>query len=268
MWLRNQALDHRLRLHFPLPFSAAYSCADGAFYVNRRPPGELRREAGSGEVELPTYPMRSFVDAADERRGLALVTDGLHEYELLAGKELAVTLLRSVGWLSRDDLAYRVGHAGPALATPSAQELGEHSYRFGLVFHRGDWESGGVWRAAEELLLPFRVVGPDPGLALPGPLAGGMTGQNQGALPVHQSIDLEPPSIQMTALIPRPEGYDIRLLNASDRPHRARVAIQPLPVAVSAVRLVGEQRTAPAMIDGRYELGLRPWEIATLRVRP
>ncbi len=34
--LDNQAKDHRLRVHFPLPFPVALSDADGAYHVTRR----------------------------------------------------------------------------------------------------------------------------------------------------------------------------------------------------------------------------------------
>jgi hypothetical protein len=34
--------------------------------------------------------------------------------------QIALTLLRCVGWLSRDDLSTRRGHAGPYMATPGA----------------------------------------------------------------------------------------------------------------------------------------------------
>ena len=101
--------------------------------------------------------MWSFVDASDGRVGLAVITDGLHEYELLAGgrQELALTLLRGVGWLSRDDLTTRTGHAGPGLETPGAQLLGEQRFRYSLFFHAGDWERAAVWRAAEAALVPI-----------------------------------------------------------------------------------------------------------------
>ena len=39
---------------------------------------------------------------------------------------LGLTLLRCVGWLSRDDLSTRYKHAGPGLETPGAQCLGLH----------------------------------------------------------------------------------------------------------------------------------------------
>src|SRR2546429_2659093 len=88
---------------------------------------------------------------------MALIPDGLQEYEVLsdAPQELALTLLRAVGWLSRDDLTTRTGHAGPALETPGAQVLGEHRFRYSLFFHAGDWEGAAVWRAAEAALVPM-----------------------------------------------------------------------------------------------------------------
>src|SRR5207248_6757983 len=91
----NRATDHRLRVQFPLPFSATESAADTPFHVTRRPVVAAHRDPGSPELALPTYPMWSFVDASDGRIGLALIADGLHEYEVLpvARQELALTLL-------------------------------------------------------------------------------------------------------------------------------------------------------------------------------
>src|SRR5207237_25815 len=153
----NRAEDHRLRVHFPLPFQAGHSVADTAFHATARAVAAARRDPGAAELELPTYPMWSFVDVSDGRAGLALIAHGLHEYEVLPGppQELALTLLRSVGWLSRDDLVTRAGHAGPEMETPGAQVPGGHRFRYSLFFHAGDWQSGGVWRAAESVLQPI-----------------------------------------------------------------------------------------------------------------
>jgi alpha-mannosidase len=52
----------------------------------------------------------------------------LHE-----GGTIAITLLRAVGFLSRDDLPERQGHAGPELATPSAQCIGSRTYRYTVL---------------------------------------------------------------------------------------------------------------------------------------
>jgi alpha-mannosidase len=194
--------------------------------------------------------MRSFVDVSDGLVGMALITDGLHEYEVLPGEqpELALTLLRAVGWLSRDDLATRTGHAGPAIETPGAQARGEHRYRYSLFPHSGDWEQASVWRAAEAALLPL-VAGRGPTLSTPAPM-----------------IELEPDCTQLTACIPRPDGYELRILNASDHPQAATVRLAPAPTDIVTVSLGGSIGHRPIGSNGRIELALRAWEIATLRV--
>jgi mannosylglycerate hydrolase len=248
--LDNRAADHRLRVHFPLPFVPAASAADTPFHVTRRPVVEAKRDPGAPEVELPTFPMRSFVDLSDGRVGLALITDGLHEYEVLPppATELALTLLRAVGWLSRDDLTTRTGHAGPAMPTPGAQVPGRHEYRYWLHFHAGDWETGNVWRAAEAALLPFEV------------------GQGPRRQPVARGIELDPPCVQMSACIPRADGFDLRILNAADHETEALALIQPLPGAVFVVDLLGEVQAPSAITAAGVRLSLRPWQIATLRI--
>ena len=246
----NRASDHRLRAHFPLPFHAGESAADTPFHVTRRPVTGARRDPGASEIELPTYPMWSFVDVSDGRAGVALIAEGLHEYEVLPGQpqELALTLLRSVGWLSRDDLTTRTGHAGPAIETPGAQLPGGHRFRYSLFFHPGDWKRGGVWRMAESTLVPL-VPGRGPAVSPPGPL-----------------IELDPDSIQMTALLPRPGGYDLRVLNASNAACPASVHLQPQPAEVTSITLGGDPREQLAVKDGVVRLSLPPWGIATLRV--
>ncbi|MDQ6713988.1 MAG: hypothetical protein M3Z28_12485 [Candidatus Dormibacteraeota bacterium] len=245
----NRAEDHRLRVHFPLPFEASRSAADTAFHVTARGVGPAHRDPGAAELELPTYPMWSFVDMSDGRAGVALIAPGLHEYEVLPGppQELALTLLRSVGWLSRDDLVTRIGHAGPELETPGAQVSGGHRFRYSLFFHAGDWQQGGVWRAAESAILPL-VIGHGTPVSTAAPV-----------------IEMEPDCIQMTALLPRPGGYDLRLLNASDASGEARVRLQPQPADVTVVNLGGVARERLTTKDGVLTIPVRPWEIVTLR---
>jgi alpha-mannosidase len=248
--IENRATDHRLRTHFPLPFTADESAADTPFHVTRRRVIEPRRDPGAPEVELPTYPMRSFVDVSDGRIGLALITDGLHEYEVVTGEPqvLALTLLRAVGWLSRDDLATRSGHAGPAMETPGAQVLGEHRFRYSLYFHHGNWEEASVWRVAESTLVPLR------------------SGRGSTPAAMTRLIELEPDCIQLTACVPQANGYALRLLNASDRPHDANLRLQPRPTAVERISLAGV-RLEPVTFGGDgVQLSMRPWEIVTLRL--
>jgi mannosylglycerate hydrolase len=87
--------------------------------------------------------------------GLAVGVDGLREYSVLPdGGTIAITLLRAVGFLSRGDLPERRGHAGPELATPSAQCIGPREYRFALVPMEEKTELVDAARRIREWLSP------------------------------------------------------------------------------------------------------------------
>ncbi|WP_238322294.1 hypothetical protein [Vibrio mexicanus] len=109
------------------------------------------------EAKVSVNPSQSFVTA-----GAVQVTHlGVTEYRVVeaqAGDELAMTLLRSVGWLSRRDFSTRGNGAGPDLPTPEAQCLGEHDYR--LRVHLGRVESEVQCQRAEGLrYAPMLVKG-------------------------------------------------------------------------------------------------------------
>ena len=163
----NHARDHRLRAHFPLPHTVAGSDAECAFAVVHR---GLAAEGGPQEHGLPTFTSRRFVDCsgvdrADATAGLALVHDGLLEYEVVAdGREVALTLLRATGWLSRPTTAYRVEPAGPPIAVPQAQLLGERVARYAVLLHDGDWRGAKLHARADEALVPLFVA---PGVRTP-----------------------------------------------------------------------------------------------------
>jgi alpha-mannosidase len=76
-------------------------------------------------VAIPTYPASGFVAAG----GTALLLDHVTEYEVV-GNELALTVLRSTGLISRTDNPWREDPAGPALPIPAAQMRGPHSFSF------------------------------------------------------------------------------------------------------------------------------------------
>jgi alpha-mannosidase len=144
----NRRRDQRLRLLVPAGTSGGCwaGTAFGAVHRPYRPPGS---EAGV-EYDLRTDPARVWVDAG----GVAVMMPGPFEYELVDGA-IAVTLLRCVGWLSRGDLRNRPGHAGPGIATPGAQMLGDYSFEVGVLRHDGDWEEAQIARWAEVFAHPL-----------------------------------------------------------------------------------------------------------------
>jgi hypothetical protein len=152
----NRCRDHRLRAHFLLPGAVDGSDAECAFAVVRR---GLSVEGGPSEVGLPTFVSRRFVDCSDGTAGLGLVHDGLLEYEVVGnGTELALTLLRATGWLSRLEPSLRPNPAGPPVAVEGAQMRGKVVCTYAVVPHRGDWRAAGLPERADEVLVPLERV--------------------------------------------------------------------------------------------------------------
>lgn len=124
MMIDNHASDHRLRLRLPLGLRGVAAVAGSAFGSVRRTPGKVSRKAFPAEWPVATAPAQRWVAVARGKRGLAVLAPGFFEYEWTAAGDLLITLLRSVGELSRDTLVTRPGHAGWPTATPGAQCLG------------------------------------------------------------------------------------------------------------------------------------------------
>jgi len=85
-----------------------------------------------------------------------VIQDGNHT-------EIALTLLRCVGWLSRDDFSTRKNHAGPFLATPSAQMIGAWEFDYSIIPHKGYWNSKDgqnfPYQEANQYITPLRAFG-------------------------------------------------------------------------------------------------------------
>jgi alpha-mannosidase len=82
---------------------------------------------------LATYPSRRFVQAG----GLTVVHEGLLEYELVditdgQAHELALTLLRATGMLSRVEMTYRPMPAGPPDRLEGPQMAGNVEARYAI----------------------------------------------------------------------------------------------------------------------------------------
>jgi alpha-mannosidase len=126
----------------PLLEPADSSLAQGQFAIVQR---GREPEGGYGEVAIPTYPASSFVAAG----GIVLLLEHVTEYELL-DDELALTILRSTGLISRNDNRYREDPAGPSLPIPAAQMRGHWSFSFAYLPNVDD-----VLENAEAFRLPF-----------------------------------------------------------------------------------------------------------------
>jgi alpha-mannosidase len=157
----NRASDHRLRVLCETGTRAlTHQCGAAFALLERSNRFEVRRRW----VEPPTSEacVHDFVAVKGATRGLAVGVEGLREYSVLHdGGTIAITLLRAVGFLSRGDLPERKGHAGPELATPSAQCLGSRTYRYAVLPLDEHTDVTRAARSVHEWLSPPLVVSGD-----------------------------------------------------------------------------------------------------------
>jgi mannosylglycerate hydrolase len=242
--LDNQCDDHRLRAHFPLPAPVRGSDAECAFAVVQR---GLTAEGGELEFGLPTFVSRRFVDASDGAVGLALLHDGLLEYEVVGeGTELALTLLRAVGFLSRSEPSLRPNPAGPLLPVRGAQMRGPNVCDYAVLPHRGDWRAADLYAEADTFLVPLE--------------RGRVSATSARSLPATGTA-LEIDGAEVSAVARDAGGLVVRLFRTAPGTGEATVTQAGLPARGWIIDLRG----APlAAFDG--SVTMRPWEIVSLRL--
>ncbi|HWD44072.1 MAG TPA: glycoside hydrolase family 38 C-terminal domain-containing protein [Actinomycetota bacterium] len=248
----NPCRDHRLRLHVPLAAPTERSFAEGQFAVVER---GISAEGGHGEVPLPTFPAAGFVDAG----GVAVLLDHVTEYELLADPpELALTLLRSVGQISRDIHRYREEPAGPQTPTPGAQCLGIGATDLAIYPHQGTWHEDGV-------LTFMECFGHDllaaPGSGPPGRRGGPATVRGLGG----GGLTVEGAGVTLSSLRRRGDWLELRL--ACQHPFPATATVDGGVVAARAADLLGRPGPGLPVAGGTLRLHLRAWEVRTVQLR-
>jgi mannosylglycerate hydrolase len=241
----NPCRDHRVRLHLPLARPAATSAAEGQFAVVER---GLSAEGGHGEVPLATFPARGFVDAG----GAAVLLEHVMEYELLADPpELALTLLRAVGQISRNANRYREEPAGPEVATPGAQCRGPWSVGLAVYPHAGTWHADGVLEQAERYQHDLlAAAGTAPAAAGPGEGAG---------------LEVAGEGVALSALRRRGEWLELRL--AREHPEPGTATVGGGVVAAREADLLGRPGADLPVAGGSLRLELGAWEVRSVQLR-
>jgi alpha-mannosidase len=210
--------------------------------------------AGSPEKPVGTWPQKTFTDLNDGANGLAVANRGLPEYEAIVESDgtvtLALTLLRCVEWLSREDLPTRPGHAGPMMRTPGAQLPGSWTFDYSLIPHEGGWQN--AYSEAHRFARPLRAVR----------VRGG-----DGSLPAEASlVTLDSPEVVVSALklAEDSDRIAVRVYNISDEPTSASVRLNTGAGSASHVDLNEENGSPVVMQGGAMRMSLKRNEIVTL----
>ncbi len=188
----NEAHDHRLRMLFPTGGNGGDARAATTCDVVARPPGAAD-STGWVHPAPSTFCQQGFVYAG----GLTVAAPGLPEAEVTDAGVIALTMVRSVGWLALMDLESRPIPAGPVVSTPGAQCRTPFDFRLSLL---GALDP----RAARDFELGLKAV---PAGERP------LIGAGASAFALDSSLVL------LESMKPAEEGPGVvvRLLNPTDR---------------------------------------------------
>ncbi len=260
--LENRALDHRIRLLFPTGAgTVAESRADTAFGVVTRAAERFVPATPPPEAPVSAAPLQSFVDAGDAGRGVTVFSEGLMEYEVVRtgeGASIGLTVLRSVGWLSREDLRTRRGNAGPSLPTPGAQCLGAYDFRFAFAPRHAPPTEATLCDLARAFLAPPRVV-----VGTNGPRGNSPLGRRHSFL----SVGTEPAGAVVASALKKADDRDsviLRVFNPGERPVESVVRRDPGLREAHRTNLREQPQQQVPVSEGQARLTLGPRKIATL----
>ena len=163
--LENNSKDHRIRVLFPTKIKADKVYADGHFYVV---PRMLKLPEAEKWVQkpLPTNHQKDFISISDNSKTFAVLNKGLPEYEAIVNEDgtitFAITLLRCIEWLSRDDFITRKSHAGPGFNTPGAQCIGKHKFELAIITEsKSNWLDSEIHLRGKEFNNPLKPIFPN-----------------------------------------------------------------------------------------------------------
>jgi alpha-mannosidase len=250
-------LDHRLRLILRTGVSGASVYADAAFGAVHRVPTAVPAADSRSEMPPTTAPLHRYVSLFGATGGATVFSDGLAEYEVTPAGDVAITLGRAVGMLSRIDLPERPGHAGWPEETPFAQGPGPIEAAFAFMPHESVRTSATIdtiERTADDVLLPLTGSTLRSALAVPAATFG---------------IELEGEGLAFSTAKESDDGEWIvlRAINLTDEPRRGswRIAL-PLREARRS-RLDETAAEALEIRDGAIDFTAGPRAIVTILAR-
>ncbi len=274
--IHNAAENHKFTVTFPTGIRASSAYVDESFLIAER---RLTLPDSTGWVEDPTALMhqRTFTDLSDNEQGFAVFNRGLPSVEVSESGEIALTLLRCVGWLSRDDLWVRRIAAGPLVPTPGAQCIGDYTFEYALLPHQGDWH--GAYAHAYNYNAPLyarradthpglelremNITRDDPALVTPIPFP------REGKVPaVHSFIGISNPLLMLSAVYRSGDALIVRVYNLTPESVKSQISFG-FPADSAAIVDMAEQELAPLKItDHAVTVEVQGAGVLTLSIQP
>ncbi|MEZ9145362.1 mannosylglycerate hydrolase [Vibrio sp. 10N.286.52.C3] len=161
MELDNQADDHRVRVLVPTPFISETVVADNQFGCITRPTNDpamaVWEKEKWKEAPVPVYQLMNFAALENGKAGMAIMSNGLREFEVIASKgdenrdTFALTLFRGIGVLGKEELLLRPGRpSGIKIPTPDSQVRGKLVCEFTLCGFSGNHIDANIMAQARD----------------------------------------------------------------------------------------------------------------------
>ncbi len=114
---------HPGQIHAGMPFDIVKRAAVDRDLLPRQLDERLQKVLlGQREIgAIKTFPFQDFVTISNEQSAVAVLAQGLHAYQADEAGKITIPLRRAVEWLTKPDLEYRVGDAGPFFYVPDAR---------------------------------------------------------------------------------------------------------------------------------------------------
>lgn len=230
--LVNTISDHRLRAVFPSYLDADTSCGEAQFDVVDHPVFIKQPSLELWKEDQPKqFAQKSFSSVSDGTNGLTIANIGLPEYEVTPDTEraIAITLMRSVGYLSTAYKNTRQSTAGPAIATPEAQMLGRKlTFKYSIIPHAGKWNESHAQLEAHAFVQGLKAM----------PV---LYTSESAKLPTQLSfVSVESDNAMLSSIkqCEDGKGWALRVWNGTEGPAKAKVSLfkSPSKVCISNLR--------------------------------
>lgn len=255
----NGVKDHRLRVLFPTFLSASHSHGHMQFDVVKRP---IELPDAAGWLEAPTglCPQKWFVDVSDGAAGLAVLDQGITQYEVLHQPQtpIAFTLMRC---FQMRNSVQNIDYPDQ----PGSQCPGRHVFRYALYPHVGDYATGGVMAEAYRWQARPQVAQIGTGKG-----AVGMGGLGKESLGLSESfLELSPDQLAFSGIKPAEDGQGmvVRFYNPTESAITGRLRARSVIRHASELRLDETPIVALPVQDGHsVEITAGPKKIITVKL--
>jgi alpha-mannosidase len=247
----NTAEHHRLRALFPTRRAGTTCHVESAYDVVERETAFSKDSPWYGTKGV-TFPQQRFVDVTDGEVGLAVINDGLREYEVTQDNDraIAITMMRAF-----EVSLCPVSKCWEQLPEMKlAQSPGDHEFRYRIYPHKGDYAEGNIFAEAEKFTVPLEVA---------------QAGPHGGDLPKKKSfLSVSHSNLAMSAFKRSEDGkgYVLRLFNPTNETIEGTVTLADVPQEVHKVTLEEEVEETLSPAGNKVPVSAGPKKIVTLKV--